>query len=144
MTTIVIASDHAGFELKEHIKSTLSNDGYHFQDYGTFSAESMDYPDVIHPLSAYVNNNENQLGIIICGSGNGVSIVANKYPHVRAALCWQPELAALARQHNNANIIALPARFIQKDLAITTVRLFLNTSFEGGRHSQRVEKISKF
>jgi len=121
----------------------LGNQGYHFKDYGTFSADSMDYPDVVHPLATFINDNENQLGIIICGSGNGVSMVANKYPHVRAALCWQPELAALARQHNNANIVALPARFIQKDVAVAIVRLFLTTSFEGGRHSRRVDKIAK-
>ncbi|HPX59257.1 MAG TPA: ribose 5-phosphate isomerase B [Bacteroidales bacterium] len=143
MNTLLIASDHAGYELKEYIKTTLGNEGYHFKDYGTFSADSMDYPDVIHPLATFINDNENQLGIIICGSGNGVSMVANKYPHVRAALCWQPELAALARQHNNANIVALPARFIQKDVAVAIVRLFLTTSFEGGRHSRRVDKIAK-
>ena len=141
MNTVPIASDHAGYELKEFLKTTLEKEGFQFQDYGTFSAESMDYPDVIHPLASDINEGKFPLGIIICGSGNGVSMVANKYPHVRAALCWLPELAVLARQHNNANIIALPARFIEKETALETVIKFFNTDFEGGRHDRRVEKI---
>ncbi len=142
MNIIPISSDHAGFELKEFLKTILEKEGFQFQDYGTFSAESMDYPDVVHPLASDINKGMYPLGIIICGSGNGVSMVANKYPHVRAALCWLPELAVLARQHNNANIIALPARFIEKETALETIRKFFNTDFEGGRHCRRVEKIS--
>lgn len=143
MNNIPIASDHAGFELKEYIKKTFEKEGYTFKDYGTFSTESMDYPDVIHPLAADINQNKYPYAIIICGSGNGVSMVANKYLHVRAALCWTPELAFLARQHNDANILALPARFIEKDKAIEAVKLFFNTAFEGGRHQRRVEKIKE-
>lgn len=143
MKTIPIASDHAGFELKECIKNTLEKEGYQFHDYGTFSTDSMDYPDVVHPLAADIDKGTYERGILICGSGNGVSMVANKYPHVRAALCWLPELAVLARQHNDANILALPARFIQKETAIEMVHLFFTTDFEGGRHCRRVEKIQK-
>jgi ribose 5-phosphate isomerase B len=109
---------------------------------GTYSADSVDYPDFIHPLAKGVNDGKYKRGIIICGSGNGAQMVANKYPKVRAALCWSAEIARLARQHNNANILALPGRFIDFDTAAGLAEIFLTTAFEGGRHSQRVNKIS--
>ena len=142
METLPIAADHAGFELKEFIKKTLKAEGYTLKDYGTYSADSMDYPDVVHPIASDINQGVYPRGIILCGSGNGVSMVANKYPQVRAALCWQPELAALARQHNDANMLALPARFIDQQTALKIVHTFLNTGFEGGRHCRRIEKIN--
>ncbi|NWJ52713.1 MAG: ribose 5-phosphate isomerase B [Bacteroidetes bacterium] len=139
---LALGSDHAGFELKETIKKYLIDNGFDVIDFGTGGITSVDYPDFAHPVASAVNNNEFERGILICGSGNGVSIVANKYKNVRAALCWNRELAELARQHNNANILSLPARFISTDEAIKTVDLFLNTSFEGGRHQTRIDKIS--
>ncbi|MCU0328155.1 MAG: RpiB/LacA/LacB family sugar-phosphate isomerase [Chitinophagales bacterium] len=139
MIPIPIASDHAGFDLKETLKSHFSS--YQWIDFGTNNTNSMDYPDVVHPLCKSLMP-EGQLGILICGSANGVAMTANKYAHVRAAICWQMEIAALARQHNNANILCLPARFISSDLAIDIVEIFMNTSFEGGRHACRVDKIS--
>lgn len=141
MKQILIAADHAGYETKEYIKEALEKEGYTFKDYGTHSTESMDYPDVAHPLAQAMNTGECEQGIVICGSGNGVNMVVNKYPNVRSALCWQTELAALARQHNNANVIAIPARFISKELALEIAKTFLTTSFEGGRHERRVMKI---
>jgi len=139
---IAIAADHAGFELKEKIREMLENEGYSVKDYGTYSTESVDYPDYIHPLANAVEHGEHDLGIIICGSGNGVSMTANKHKGIRAALCWNVEIAKLARQHNNANVIALPARFIDEKVAEQAVNIFIRTSFEGGRHERRVEKIS--
>lgn len=139
---IGIASDHAGYELKEYLKQQLSGE-YEFIDFGTTSTDSVDYPDFIHPLAAKINSGELSQGIIICGSGNGVSMTANKYPNVRAALCWEVELALLAREHNNANILSLPARFISKELAMNIVNAFLSTDFAGGRHQRRVEKINQ-
>lgn len=139
---IAIGSDHAGYEYKEKIKEDLAPLGFTIEDFGTFSTESMDYPDPIHPLSKSVNDGVNDLGIIICGSGNGVAMVANKYPLVRAAVCWNEELTKLARQHNDANVLSLPARFISVQDAVAFVRTFLSTGFEGGRHLRRVEKIS--
>jgi len=138
---IPIACDHGGFEMKEYIKEHLINEGYEINDFGTHSSESVDYPDFIHPLAEEINKGTYKLGIIICGSGNGAQMVANKYPKVRAALCWSEEIARLARQHNNANIISLPGRFIEKSLALKMVKIFLNTDFEGGRHLVRVNKI---
>ncbi len=143
MEKILIGSDHAGFELKEILKPHLTKAGYEVEDYGTFSTESMDYPDVAHPLAHDIQSGKAVRGILICGSGNGVSMVANKYPGVRAALCWNKELASLARQHNNANILTLPARFIEADLAVEMVEVFLHTDFEGGRHERRVQKVSQ-
>lgn len=137
---VYIASDHAGYELKERIIACFS-DRFNFENLGCFSAESVDYPDYAHALASIVNKNPEQLSILLCGSGNGVAMTANKYPHVRAALCWNEEIAVLARQHNNANILTLPARFITEELAFKITELFFNTSFEGGRHSKRVEKI---
>ncbi len=136
---ICIASDHAGFELKEWLKEMLSE--HSFNDFGTHSPDSVDYPDHVHPLVQDLGENPGKFGILICGSGNGVAITANKYHFVRAALCWTSELAALARQHNNANIICIPARFVSKEHALKMAITFLATEFEGGRHQRRVNKI---
>lgn len=141
MKRLAIACDHAGFEYKEIIKKHLEGK-FLIEDFGTFSAESVDYPDFVHPAANSVEDGTNELGILICGSGNGVQMTANKHQKIRCALCWMPELASLARQHNNANMIALPARYIAIHLALDIVDTFLNTSFEGGRHQTRVEKIS--
>lgn len=138
---IAIASDHAGYCMKESVKKKLIEWGFKVEDFGTTSEESVDYPDMIHPLARAVNDGTFTKAIILCGSGNGVSMVANKYPNVRAALCWRPEIVQLARQHNDANILALPARFISEESAEEFVQLFLNTGFEGGRHERRVNKI---
>lgn len=136
-----IASDHAGFEMKEELKKYLAELGYEVKDFGTHSPESMDYPDVAHPLAESVEKGEVQLGIALCGSGNGISMTLNKHQGIRAALCWNEELAALARQHNDANVLSLPARFISVDLAKKIVKTFLDSRFEGGRHLRRVNKI---
>lgn len=136
-----IASDHAGYEMKEELRKYLVEMGYEVKDFGTHSPESMDYPDVAHPLAESVEKGEVELGIALCGSGNGISMTLNKHQGVRAALCWNEELAALARQHNDANVLSLPARFISVDLAKKIVMKFLGSSFEGGRHQRRVEKI---
>ena len=138
---IPMACDHAGFELKEFLKSSLIERGLEIKDFGTYTSDSVDYPDMIHPLAKEINEGVYPFGIIMCGSANGVSMVANKYPNVRCELCWQEEIAQLAKQHNNANIIALPARFISKEKALSIVDAYLNTEFEGGRHQKRVEKI---
>jgi ribose 5-phosphate isomerase B len=140
---IAIACDHAGFELKEAVKVFLTENQYIVKDYGTNSADSVDYPDMVHPLGRDINNGVFERGIVICGTGNGVQMTVNKYPNVRCALCWIPEIAKLARQHNNANILSMPARFIDKDTAIEIVKEYLNTDFEGGRHERRVEKINQ-
>ena len=140
---IAIGSDHAGYKFKEFLKEYLNSQNYIITDFGTHSEDSMDYPDSIHPLAGAVNRNEIEKGVIICGSGNGVAMVANKYPGVRAAVCWNEEITKLARLHNDANIISLPARFISKDEALLFLQVFLNTDFEGGRHQRRVEKISQ-
>ncbi len=140
---IPIGSDHAGYSLKTFLINELSSLGYRFNDFGTFSEESVDYPDFIHPVARSVDKGQYSQGIIICGSGNGAIMVANKYLHVRAALCWNKDMAYLARAHNDANIIALPGRFITPHEALETVKVFLNTAFEGGRHTRRVEKISQ-
>jgi ribose 5-phosphate isomerase B len=138
---IAIGGDHAGFAYKSQIIEILQKEDYEITDYGPFTDVSVDYPDFVHPLCDSIENGENNLGIIICGSGNGVAITANKHQEIRAALCWQNELAALARQHNNANVIAIPARFVSFELASEMVKVFLQTDFEGGRHEQRVNKI---
>ncbi len=142
-TQIAIGCDHAGFVTKEYIKQVLEQSGHTFHDYGTFSDTSMDYPDTAHPLAKAVESGDYKYGILICGSGNGVAIVANKYTGIRAAICWNAETALLARRHNDANIIVLPARFISNEEAVQLVRLFLATPFEGGRHQKRVEKITE-
>lgn len=138
---IAIASDHAGFELKEIIKAHLNSLGFEYKDFGTYDNSSVDYPDIIHPLASDINNNKFEKGIIICGSGNGVAMTANKYLNVRAAICWTPEVAKFARLHNDANIVSLPARFIGTVTAKEIVTVFLTTTFEGGRHLRRVNKI---
>ena len=136
-----IASDHAGFEMKEELRKFLVEKGYEVKDFGTYSSESMDYPDVAHPLAESIEKGEVSQGIALCGSGNGISMTLNKHQGIRAALCWNEELAALARQHNDANVLSLPARFISVDLAKRIVEKFLESSFEGGRHLRRVNKI---
>ncbi|GGG45171.1 ribose 5-phosphate isomerase B [Epilithonimonas arachidiradicis] len=141
MKKIAIAADHAGFEYKELIKKYLEGK-VEIKDYGTYSADSVDYPDYVHPAASSIENGENELGILICGSGNGVQITANKHQKIRCALCWMPEIASLARQHNDANMISIPARFISKELAFEIVDKFLTTDFEGGRHQNRVDKIA--
>ena len=138
---IALASDHAGFEKKQVIIKYLLEKGFKIHDFGTFSDESIDYPDFGHKIGKAINDGEYEIGISFCGSGQGISITANKYPNVRSSLCWKPEIAALAKQHNNANICALPARFVTDDEAIEIVEAYLNTKFEGGRHARRVEKI---
>lgn len=140
---IPIASDHGGFEMKQFLIEKMQEAGYGVRDYGTHSLESVDYPDMIHPLASAIERGEYPLGIILCGSGNGAQMTANHHHNVRAALCWNVELAKLARQHNNANIMALPGRFISNELAWEMVQAFLETPFEGGRHTRRVEKIEK-
>ncbi len=140
---IAIGSDHGGYKMKQYLKDQLEKEGYSFKDYGTTSEESVDYPDFIHPVARAINNGEYKAGIILCGSGNGAQMTANKYKNVRAALCWNSEQAKLSREHNNANIISLPGRFIDFEEALKMTRIFLSTNFEGGRHIRRVDKISK-
>lgn len=139
---IPIGADHAGFILKAEIIKHLESKGLEVKDYGCFSEDSIDYPDFAHPVADYVENNPGALGILICGSGNGINMTANKHQGIRSALCWKVEIAELARQHNDANIIAMPARFISTQEAIEMVNAFLNTEFEGGRHQNRVNKIA--
>jgi ribose 5-phosphate isomerase B len=139
---LALASDHAGFELKSFLVKVLTSEGFTLNDLGTNSTESVDYPDYAHRLGKSVNDGVFSKGIAICGSGNGVNMVVNKYPAVRAALCWNSEQAELTRRHNDANILCLPGRFIDFDDALKAVKLFLSTDFEGGRHQKRVDKIS--
>lgn len=136
---IAIGSDHAGYKLKEFLKEKMEN--IEFIDLGTKSEESCDYPDFAHPVAEKVEKKEVDFGILICGSGNGISMAANKHKGIRAALSWKKEIAELARQHNNANIVSLPARYIKEEEALEIVNTFLKTPFEGGRHQRRVEKI---
>jgi ribose 5-phosphate isomerase B len=142
MMKIAIGADHAGYEYKEQLKKWLSQNNFEVKDFGTYSTESADYPDFAHPVASSVETKEFELGVLICGSANGVAITANKHQGIRAAICWTEELASLARQHNNANILCIPARFISLDLARKITDKFLHTSFEGGRHEKRVNKIS--
>jgi ribose 5-phosphate isomerase B len=139
---VAICSDHAGYELKESILDWLSAENIPFTNFGTYSPDSCDYPDFVHPMAEAVEEGEAFLGIAICGSGEGVCMTANKHQKVRAALCWTPEIAKLARQHNNANVLCLPARFITKEEAVEIVKAFFNTNFEAGRHQLRVDKIA--
>lgn len=139
---IAIGCDHGGFAYKDAIIELLTAQDIEVFDFGTDSDASVDYPDFIHPVADNVENENTDLGIILCGSGNGAAMSANKHQGIRAALCWTEELAALARQHNNANIISIPARFVSKELALAMVKVFISTEFEGGRHARRVEKIS--
>lgn len=138
---IPIGADHAGFSLKEKVIQHLKKRGFETKDFGCFSEESIDYPDFGHPVASMVEENVGMKGILICGSGNGINMTANKHHGVRSALCWKKEIAELARLHNNANIIALPARFITEEEAIEMIDVFLTTEFEGGRHQMRVNKI---
>lgn len=139
---LVIGNDHAGYELKVYLLEWLKNNGYEVENLGTDSEESMDYPDVVHPLALTVEQGDVDFGILVCGSGQGVSFTANKHQGIRAALCWKPEIAALSRQHNNANILCLPGRFIDKELAVDTLKAFLTSDFEGGRHQNRIDKVA--
>ena len=140
---ILLANDHAGTSLKKEIKQVLEKKGYTVKNLGCDTEESVDYPDFAHPLAEKVSNNDNLKGIIICGSGIGVSMSANKHKGVRSALCWNKETAKLSRSHNNSNVLSLPAKFLEKKEAIEIVEIFLNTDFEGGRHERRVDKINK-
>ena len=139
---IALASDHAGFELKEKLKEFLVSKTHQVNDFGCYSNQSVDYPDHIHPAANSVENKESDLGIILCGSGQGAAMTANKHQGIRAALCWTVELARLTRQHNNANILTIPARFVEEHTAFDMVNAFLTTEFEGGRHQNRIDKIS--
>ncbi len=138
---IGLACDHAGYELKEYIKGVLAAKGIQYKDFGCHSTESVDYPDYAHPLASAVESGECSKGIAICGSGNGISMALNKHQGIRAALCWTPELAALARQHNDANVLSMPGRFITKEMGKEITETFLATDFEGGRHQRRIDKI---
>lgn len=139
---IAIGADHAGFDCKEELISFLEAEKLTFKDYGTFNKDSVDYPDFAHPVARAVETGEAAFGILLCGSANGVAITANKHQGVRAAICWGEELAELARKHNNANVICIPARFVSDGLAEKMLDSFMNTAFEGGRHEKRVEKIA--
>lgn len=142
MKKFAIGCDHAGYELKEIIKELVASKGFEALDKGTYSLDSVDYPDYAHKVATAVETGEADFGILICGSGNGISIAANKHQGIRAAIAWMPEIAALAKQHNNANILSLPARFVSIDEAKAIVEAYLAAEFEGGRHQNRVDKIS--
>lgn len=137
---IAIGADHAGFEYKEILKSFLTD--YEVKDFGTYAPDSVDYPDFAHPVASAVETGDFDFGILVCGSANGVAITANKHQGIRAAICWENEIASLARQHNNANVLCIPARFLSTDEAKQITTTFLTTAFEGGRHQNRVDKIS--
>jgi len=139
---VAICSDHAGFELKEFLLDWLSAENIPFTNFGTYSPDSCDYADFAHALAESIEEGKSKIGIAICGSGQGVCITVNKHQIIRGALCWMPEMAKLARQHNNANVLCLPARFITKEDALKIVETFFTTTFEGGRHQSRIEKIS--
>jgi ribose 5-phosphate isomerase B len=141
--TIPIASDHAGFEMKQKLAVELARLGYSVQDLGAASEEPSDYPDFAHPLAEEVSSGEVKRGILLCGSGIGVDIVANRYPNVRAALAWKPEIAELSRRHNDSNVLVIPARFVSDDEAVDMMKRWLSTEFEGGRHQRRVDKIDR-
>lgn len=141
MKTIGICCDHAGFALKQYVKEWLEAKGMEYKDFGTYSTESVDYPDFAHPLASAVEAGEVYPGIAICGSGNGISMTLNKHQGIRAALCWTPEISGLARQHNDANVLVMPGRFITNKEADEIMTRFFNTPFEGGRHQRRIEKI---
>ena len=139
---IAIGADHAGFSLKEKLKKYLQEQGHEVKDFGPASEASVDYPDFAHPVAFAVEKKEAELGLLMCGSGNGINMTANKHAGIRAALCWNAEIAKLSRQHNNANILTLPARFIEESEAKKCVDVFFSTPFEGGRHEGRVKKIA--
>lgn len=138
---IAIGADHAGFAYKEQIVKYLTDKGIEVQDFGTFSTDSVDFPDFAHPTAEAVETGQADFGILLCGSGQGVNMTANKHKGVRSALCWNTDIARLTRMHNNANVIALPARFVAYEYAVEMIEVFLNTQFEGGRHEKRVGKI---
>lgn len=138
---VAFASDHAGYELKQYLIGIMKERGYEVEDFGTHSTDSCDYPDFAHPAAKAVESGECDFGIAMCGSGNGIQMTLNKHQGIRAALCWLPELASLARQHNNANILVLPARFISCDEAVKILDAYLAAEFEGGRHQRRIDKI---
>ena len=141
MATVGMACDHAGYELKEYIKGILTQKGYQVTDFGTHSTASMDYPDTAHPLADAVENGKVDFGVAMCGSGNGITMTLNKHQGVRAALCWDPEIASPAKRHNNANILSMPARFITQEQGLAILEAYLNAEFEGGRHQNRINKI---
>lgn len=141
MTKIAFASDHAGYALKLKIKTLVASKGYEVVDFGTDSEESCDYPDFAHLAANAVESGECAFGIAMCGSGNGIQMTLNKHQGIRAALCWEPEIASLAKEHNNANVLVMPARFIDEDKAISIVEAYLTAEFEGGRHQRRIDKI---
>lgn len=138
---IGLCSDHAGYELKSLVKQTLEQNGYECMDFGTYSADSCDYPDFAHPCAEAIERGECGRGVAMCGTGNGIAITLNKHQGIRAALCWDPELARLARGHNDANVLVMPARFVEADTAMEILAAFMTTPFEGGRHERRIEKI---
>lgn len=138
---IALASDHAGFERKQTVIDHLKKLGIEVKDFGSFSADSTDYADWAHPMASAVEEGEFPIGISLCGSGNGINMTVNKHQGIRSALCWNTEIAALAKQHNNANVLAIPARFVSDEEAVNIVDTFLNAEFEGGRHQRRIEKI---
>lgn len=139
---VAFVSDHAGFGLKEYLMSIMTERGYEIKDFGTYSIDSCDYPDYAHPAARSIEEGECDFGIAMCGTGNGIAMTLNKHQDIRAALCWLPEIAALAKQHNNANILVLPARFINKKDAVAILDAYLKAEFEGGRHERRIEKIA--
>ena len=142
MPTIAIGADHAGYPYKAAIKESLEAMGYAVSDYGTDSPDSVDYPDFVHPVAEAVEAGRAKLGVVLCGSGNGVAMTANKHQGIRAALCWIEEIAVLARQHNDANVVAIPVRYTNEQQAVQLVRTFVQTAFDGGRHARRVGKIA--
>jgi len=139
---IAIGADHAGYELKSVIIAFLTEKGHQVEDFGCYSEESIDYPDYAHPVCDSIEKKSNEFGVLICGSGNGISMAANKHSGIRAALSWKPEIAELGRLHNNANIVSIPARFVSEETALKIVEAFFSTEFEGGRHQTRVDKIA--
>ena len=139
---VAIGGDHAGFDYKEILKSLITKEGLTVKDFGPFSNQSVDYPDFAHPVSASVENGESAFGVLLCGSANGVAITANKHQGIRAAICWSAEIAKLSRQHNDANVLCIPARFVSEEEAKEIFLAFVNTEFEGGRHETRVKKIA--
>ncbi|EGJ72345.1 sugar-phosphate isomerase, RpiB/LacA/LacB family [Bacteroides coprosuis DSM 18011] len=141
MKLIGICADHAGYELKTYVAEWLKEKGYDVKDFGTHSEERCDYPDFAHPLARAVEAKECELGVAVCGSGNGINMTLNKHQGIRAALCWTEEIAELARQHNNANVLVMPGRFISQEEANKILTIFFSTEFEGGRHQQRIDKI---
>lgn len=141
MNTVGLASDHAGYALKQHVKEYLEAKGIAYHDYGTYSEASCDYPDFAHALARGIETGECETGIAICGSGQGISMTLNKHQGIRAALCWRPDIARLSRQHNDANVLVLPGRFVSETEADAIIDAFLTSAFEGGRHQRRIDKI---